>query len=318
MAGNKFSWEKIQTYIIKNLLIFFIFYSIVHNKYIMNKLSKKILIIAPFLVIIAVILASFKGGYLGQKVNSDEEIILDLENSGDCISAKSSCNICTRRNKKDIFICTDAVCQNESFYCIEHEKNNPNESKTDISEKDTKEASSEINLPQIPDEKLDSKTTLEIDNDKNKAKEKDRINAENLERAIKEISLKLDSPLPQMPNVKLDSKTVLGIDSNENGVRDVNEVIIYQGLNLLIGDKKIYYKVLRLIDMIEPASEEIIPNSKDEHEIYCSYKKLPSIVQKELPLRLIYSVVLDTQKRKTVFYKSTKSTKYNHGKEECE
>ena len=171
------------------------------------------------------------------------------------------------------------------------EKNNPNKNKTDILEKDTKEASSEINLPQIPGEKLDSKTTLEIDNDKNKAREKNRINAEKLERAIKEISLKLDSPLPQMPNVKLDSKTVLGIDSNENGMRDVNEIIIYQGLNLLIDDKKIYYKVLRLIDMIEPASEEIIPNSKDEHEIYCSYKKLPSIVQKELPLRLIYSVV---------------------------
>ena len=70
----------------------------------MNKLPKKILITALFLVIIAVLFASFKGDYLGQKINSDKEIILDLENSGDCISAKSLCNICTRRNKKDIFI----------------------------------------------------------------------------------------------------------------------------------------------------------------------------------------------------------------------
>jgi hypothetical protein len=248
----------------------------------MNKLLKKILIIIPFFIIMTIFFISFKESYLEQKTNPSKKIILDLENPGNCISAKSSCNVCSRKNKEGIFICTDTVCENESFYCTKHEKNNQNKNSTD------------------------------------KAGDEGKIIAGSLEKTMKEISLKIDYPLPQIPSVELDSKTVLGVDSNNNGVRDITEIIIYQGLNLVVDDKKIYYKMLQFIDMIEPSSEEVIPNSKNKHKIYCSYKKLPLIVKKEFPLSLIYSFVLDTQKRKTIFYNSIKDKDYPRGEEKCE
>ena len=120
-----------------------------------------------------------------------------------------------------------------------------------------------------------------------------------------------------MPNEELDSKTVLGVDNNKNGVRDKTEIIIYQGLNLLIDDKTIFEDTLQFINLIEPNSEDIILNSKDKHDIYCSYQKLPLMVKKEFPLGFIYDIVLDTQKRKTVFYGSLKNTTNNYRKEEC-
>ena len=151
--------------------------------------------------------------------------------------------------------------------------------------------------------------------EKDKVKNLDEDKAEDLKKAIEEISLNIH--IPQMPNEELDSKTVLGVDNNKNGVRDKTEIIIYQGLNLLIDDKTIFEDTLQFINLIEPNSEDIILNSKDKHDIYCSYQKLPLIVKKEFPLKFIYDIVLDTQKRKTVFYGSLKNKTNNYRKEEC-
>lgn len=74
---------------------------------------KKIILIT--ILIFAVVLVFVKFG------NKKVDLFVDLENPGDCVLARSQCNICSRDENNDgIFICTEAFCLNEMFVCKEY------------------------------------------------------------------------------------------------------------------------------------------------------------------------------------------------------
>jgi hypothetical protein len=135
----------------------------------------------------------------------------------------------------------------------------------------------------------------------------DAILLEHQSKNIGVLANKID--LPPVPEKNKAKRTVQGIDLNKNNTRDDLEQIAYQGLNLIDGvNIETYKQIISIMNMIQP-KEPFIKNSINEHDIYCLYKKLPNKVKKELPLDFIYSVVLDTQKRRTTFkYSLTPST----------
>lgn len=109
---------------------------------------------------------------------------------------------------------------------------------------------------------------------------------------------------PQAPDTKLDLSTIQGVDSNDNGMRDSNESLAWQSLDLIEGvTASDYSQVLNIMASLQP-SEEIVPNSIDEHQIRCDYQQLKPEIQKRLTLDIIYMSVLDTQIRRSAFAKS--------------
>ncbi|MCZ4310214.1 hypothetical protein AB6D66_01430 [Vibrio pomeroyi] len=109
---------------------------------------------------------------------------------------------------------------------------------------------------------------------------------------------------PPAPDTKLDLSTIQGVDSDDNGMRDSNERLAWQSLDLIEGvTASDYSQVLNIMASLQP-SEEIVPNSIDEHQIRCDYQQLKPEIQKRLTLDIIYLSVLDTQIRRSAFAKS--------------
>ncbi|WP_394225847.1 PKD domain-containing protein [Pseudoalteromonas spongiae] len=124
--------------------------------------------------------------------------------------------------------------------------------------------------------------------------------------------------LPPKPDRDLAIATVEGIDTNNNGTRDDLEHITYQGLNMLKGvNLDTYNHMISVINMIQP-SDKAVENSISKVDVFCSYQALPENVKKEMPLRFVYMIVLDTQARKTAHYDSLISAPRNLGPELCE
>jgi hypothetical protein len=124
--------------------------------------------------------------------------------------------------------------------------------------------------------------------------------------------------LPPIPEKSIAKATVAGIDSDNDGTRDELENIAFQGLNTLEGVSAIAHdQVISIINMIQP-QDPPVENSINEHDIYCSYKALPEDVKKELPLSLLYSMVLDTQERKNAFNSSLAASTGSLEAESCE
>ena len=143
--------------------------------------------------------------------------------------------------------------------------------------------------------------------------------AASLENEIPNIgALSSNVNLPPIPEKMTANATIAGIDSNNNGTRDELENIVYQGLNTLDNiNPEAYNKVISIINMIQP-QDPFLENSINEHEIYCSYKSLPEDVKIELPLSLLYSIVLDTQERVNGFNNSLVASTGSLGAESCE
>lgn len=109
---------------------------------------------------------------------------------------------------------------------------------------------------------------------------------------------------PPAPDTKLDLSTIQGVDSNNNGLRDSNERLAWQSLDLIEGvTASDYSQVLNIMASLQP-SKEIVANSIDEHQIRCDYLQLKPEIQKRLTLDIIYLSVLDTQIRRSAFAKS--------------
>ena len=124
--------------------------------------------------------------------------------------------------------------------------------------------------------------------------------------------------LPPIPEKSTAKATVAGIDSNNDGTRDELENIAFQGLNTLEGvSTEAHDQVISIINMIQPLNPPV-ENSINEHDIYCSYRSLPEDVKKELPLSLLYSIVLDTQERKNAFNSSLAASTGSLEAESCE
>ncbi len=124
--------------------------------------------------------------------------------------------------------------------------------------------------------------------------------------------------LPAVPDNETAKLSITGIDYNNNGIRDELENITFQGLNTLPNiNIDSYYQLLSIVDMIQPKSP-IVENSINEHNIYCSYRLLSEGVKIELPLSLLYSIVLDTQERKNAFNSSLEESVVSLGEESCE
>jgi hypothetical protein len=124
--------------------------------------------------------------------------------------------------------------------------------------------------------------------------------------------------LPIMPEEKIAKSNISGIDSNNNKIRDELEIIIFQGLNTLPNITiESYNEVLTIIKMIQPR-EISYKNSINKQKNYCSYKLLPNNIKKELPLELLYSIILDTSERKKIFTSSLETSTFNLEEEPCE
>jgi len=92
-----------------------------------------------------------------------------------------------------------------------------------------------------------------------------------------------------------------GLDLDNNGIRDDLEHIVYQALDTLDNsDSNASKHIKSIINMIQP-NDPLSTNNIDEREIYCSYQNLSKNIQKELPLKFIYDIVLNTPDRKKSF-----------------
>ncbi|MCC4265422.1 hypothetical protein LL240_13310 [Oceanimonas baumannii] len=140
-----------------------------------------------------------------------------------------------------------------------------------------------------------------------------------LELAMKNIGYLSGSVnLPPVPDDSKAIATVAGVDSNRNGTRDDLENIAYQAMNLQPGmNIDTYNQMISILNMIQPPSAPV-ENSINELAIYCAYQPVPDNVKRKLPLRFLYSIVLDTQARKHAFYSSLTPSARNLGAEACE
>lgn len=140
-----------------------------------------------------------------------------------------------------------------------------------------------------------------------------------LKKVIKNIgNLAKVVELPPKPDRELAIATVEGIDTNNNGTRDDLERIAYQAMNLLDGvTLDTYNQMISIIDMIQPRADAV-ENNISKVAIYCSYQALPENVKKEMPLRFVYMLVLNTPARENAHYDSVISAPRNLGPELCE
>ncbi|MEA2017918.1 MAG: hypothetical protein U9N59_05675 [Campylobacterota bacterium] len=144
-------------------------------------------------------------------------------------------------------------------------------------------------------------------------------NAVALETQVQNIgTLSTETNVPDMPSEQDSKSTIRGIDSDNDGTRDDIEQLTYQSLNTMEGiSSESYNKVISIMNMIQPKNP-IVENSINKHEIYCTYRLLPDDIKKELPLDIIYSIVLNTQERKTAFTNSLEASIESLGAESCE
>lgn len=140
-----------------------------------------------------------------------------------------------------------------------------------------------------------------------------------LEKAMKNIgNLAKVVTLPPHPDKTQAIATVEGVDANKNGTRDDLEHIAYQGMNLQKGvNLDTYNHMISIINMIQPPSPAV-ENSISELAIYCAYQAVPKNVKRKMPLSFLYSIVLDTQARKTAHYRSLTRSTHNLRAESCE
>lgn len=139
-----------------------------------------------------------------------------------------------------------------------------------------------------------------------------------LENAIKNIGyLAKVVDLPPLPDKTEAIKTVAGVDSNNNGTRDELEHITYQAIKLLHGvNIDTYNQMLSILNMIQPQNSAAESNISSL-TIYCAYQSVPNNVKARLSLSFLYSIVLDTQPRKTAHYNSLAPSPHKLGPESC-
>jgi hypothetical protein len=123
--------------------------------------------------------------------------------------------------------------------------------------------------------------------------------------------------IPPEPDESIDDATVEGVDTNNNGVRDYHENQ-FKVINIIPGaTEKDYDDTVALIRMMQPR-DPAVPNSINEHEIYCAYTNLSDRVRDRWPLNRFYSTVLNTEARKLSFRDSLEPSSVSLGEEICE
>jgi len=151
--------------------------------------------------------------------------------------------------------------------------------------------------------------------DEPSSKESEKILTDNVKQVG---SLSESIVLPQYVERAVAKEDVQGVDINGNGTRDDLEHVVFQGIDMIEGvSDNNYAELLSLVNMIQPVTPPV-ENSIDKHKIYCAYISLPSDIKDELALSLIYTMVLDTEERRSAFKGSVKQSFSNLGGEVCE